>query len=308
MLKTRKCLLLLLVLLFLNPGSIYAQNAAPFNMEPISEFAFKVMSQFFQYDEGIPLEARVVEKQDTSEYVREKIVFRGVRDSRVPGYIAVPKTGSPPYPCVLQLHGLTASKSVWWDENSFASGGHITNGLLAAGYAVLSLDAQYHGERLINNDYESPDVMVFQKNWGNRIREMVVQSTIEYRRAIDYLDTRGDIDTARIGMIGYSMGGLMTFYLTGVEPRIKVSVACVTPTVKDNLSVTAPQNFATVIDDRPFLMLMGRTDQFYTVQEGQQLYTLIDSQTKDLIFYDSGHRLPKEYTKKALNWFQTHLK
>lgn len=299
--------LVLSILLLWSHVSINAQTETPFKMEPVGEEAFQVLLQFFQYDQGIPLEARIVEKQDTPDYVREKIVFRGVRDSRVPGYLAIPKTGTPPYPCVLQLHGIMGSKSDWWDDDSFLSGGHLTKGLLEAGSAVLALDAQYHGERISNNDYESPGVMVFQKGWLNRMREMIIQSTVEYRRAIDYLSTRTEIDTTQIGMIGYSMGGMMTFYLTGVEPRIKVSVACVTPTVKERLSATAPQNFAKAVGGRPFLMLMGQIDPFYTIEESQQLHDLIESSTKELVFYESGHRLPVEYTRKAIEWFQAYL-
>lgn len=61
---------------------------------------------------------------------------------------------------------------------------------------------------------------------------MIVQSVIEYRRAIDYLETRSEIDTDKIGLIGYSIGGVMTFILTGIDSRIDVSVACVTPTIR----------------------------------------------------------------------------
>jgi len=34
----------------------------------------------------IPFDAAVVETMDKKEYVREKIVFRGANDYRVPGY------------------------------------------------------------------------------------------------------------------------------------------------------------------------------------------------------------------------------
>ena len=306
--KSAYRLLVLSAFLLLNRVFVYAQTEAPFKMEPVGEEAFQVLHQFFQYDQGIPLEARIVEKQDNPNHVREKIVFRGVRDSRVPGYLAIPKTGAPPYPCVLQLHGLTGSKSDWWQDDGYISGGRVTKGLLEAGFAVLALDAQYHGERISNNDYESAGVMIFQQGWFNRSREMMVQSTVEYRRAIDYLNTRTEIDTTRIGVIGYSMGGMMTFSLTGVEPRIKVSVACVTPTIKDRFGATAPHNFAAAVDGRPFLMVMGRSDPYYVVEEAQQLHSLIDSPTKELVFYDSDHRLPVEYTGKAVAWFQNHLK
>lgn len=284
---------------------------------PVGDEAYRVLAQFFDYDEEIPLDVRIVEKTEEPSYVREKIVFRGVRDSHVPGYLAIPKTGTPPYPVVLQLHGLGGSKANWWDDEGFSRGGQVTQGLLGAGYAVLALDAQYHGERLVNNGYEPPGVMVFERGWLHRYRDLLVQSVVEYRRALDYLATREEIDADRVGMIGYSMGGHMTFILTGIDPRIDVSVACVTPSMtermtgvrmKENASfVIAPHEFARAVDSRPLLMLMGRSDQAYSVSEAEQLRDLIDGSSKKLIWYESGHRLPDEYIADALDWFQRHL-
>ncbi len=285
-----------------------AQHDSTFTMESIGPEAFEVMRQFFSYDQDIPLEARMVERLEEPEYVKEKIVFSGVRDSRVPGYLAIPKNGTIPHPCVLLLHGIGGSKESWWQDNSI-SGKQLTEQLLASGFAVLSLDAEYHGERLINNDYESPVVFTFEKEWLMRTRDMVVQSVIEHRRAIDYISTRTEIDSSKIGMIGYSMGGMMAFNLTAVEPRIKTSVACVMPVLKEAYSAMAVYNFAPYIKGRPFLMLVGRTDEFnYTVEEAQQLHDLITSTTKDLVFYESGHLLPGEWIIRAIEWMEKYLR
>ena len=88
-------------------------------------------------------------------------------------------------------------------------GGLVTHELLSAGFAVLALDIQYHGDRIDNNDYESPEVILGQELW-NKLTMMLIESAIDYRRTIDYLETRPEIDTSRIGLIGYSLGGIMT--------------------------------------------------------------------------------------------------
>jgi dienelactone hydrolase len=44
------------------------------------------------------------------------------------------------------------------------------------------------------------------------------------RRLIDYLETRPDADTHRLGAMGISGGGLATFYTTCLEERIKACV------------------------------------------------------------------------------------
>jgi predicted esterase len=282
----------------------------------LGDDAFQAILQFYQYDKEIPLDVALVETMDRERYVREKIVFRGGNDYRVPGYLAIPKAGTPPYPCVLQIHGMTLSKEEFWRSDSYHKGHLLTPTLLDAGFAVLSLDAQYHGERIIYNDFQSTLVMVFRKGWINRLREMVVQTVLDYRRAIDYLETRKEIDPERIGAIGYSLGGAMAINLTGVDPRIKVLTACVTPSLirprwpkQHHLSAIVPINFMRAINGRPILMLMGRNDTGQcTVEEAQTRYDLIEGESKELVFYESGHRLPEEHVKKAAEWFTRHLK
>ncbi len=283
----------------------------------LGDEAFQAILQFYQYDKDIPLDAAVVETMDQEKFVREKVVLRGAYDYRVPGYLAIPKTGAPPYPCVLQIHGMTLSKEDFWRSDSYHKGHLLTPALLDAGFAVLALDAQYHGERIIFNDFQSTLIMLFRKHWINRMREMVVQTVVDYRRAIDYLETRKEIDPNRIGVIGYSLGGTMSLILTGVDTRIKVTTACVAPLLmhpifpdQPDLSAIAPYNFIRAINGRPVLMLMGRNDYEvnYTVAEAKASYDLIEGESKEIVFYDSEHQLPEEHVSKAAGWFKNHLK
>ena len=185
----------------------------------------------------------------------------------------------------------------------------MTERLLGAGFAVFAMDSQYHGERAASNDYESPFVFTLERNWLHRARDMVAQSAVEARRGIDYLETRDDIDTDRIGIVGYSMGGLMTFELAAVEPRIRAAVAAVTPILKQDHSALAAHNFAPYVGETRFLMLMGREDsRNYSVEDAHQLHTLLGGPVKELSFYESGHKLPVDWTRAASEWMQRHLR
>jgi dienelactone hydrolase len=140
---------------------------------------------------------------------------------------------------------------------------------------------------------------------------MVLQTTVEHRRAIDYLATRPEIDAGRIGVLGLSMGGMITFALNACEPRVRASVAGVTPLNiwgPRELAVVSPFTFARGVGKRPFLMLMGRTDPSYSAAEAELLLEMIEGRPKQLLFYDSGHRLPEEYVARARQWFEDHLK
>ena len=155
--------------------------------------------------------------------------------------------------------------------------------------------------------------MVFQKRWTSRFREMLVQTIIECRRAIDYLETRSQIDKSRVGVVGYSLGGIETFALTALDIRVKVAVACVTPFghLDDPLGgdpVIAPRSFARALNGRPLLMQMGRNDQFCTPEQAQRLYDIIPGSKKEILSYASGHSLPTKYASKAAKWLRDGLK
>jgi len=293
-----------------------AQEQDAYQLKQVNNEVYNAILQFFEYDREIPIELRTVERIVKESYNRDKVVFTGNNNSRVVGYLAIPKIGNPPYPCVLQMHGLSVSKNDFWEEE-YHRAELVTEGLLSSGFVVLALDMPYHGERIYENDFESPLVTLMKKGWGYRIRDMVIQSTIEYRRVIDYLETRSDIDANRIGAIGYSLGSVITLNLAGVDDRIKTSVVCVTAIIKprpffppaEHLSGFAPQTFIKAIGNRPILILAAKNDDFNcTIGEAEQIYGLIESDNKKLIFYESGHKLPPEHAPEATNWFINNLK
>jgi dienelactone hydrolase len=301
--------------LLLGAGSAAAQAPAgaaasrPASSGPVvlaSAEVFQAVSQFYRYDTAAPLQAELLGKQTFPAYTREKISFAGFGGSRVPGYLALPRTGTGPFPVVLLIDGVGGSKERWFQDDSWPRGPLLTNALTGAGIAVLALDARFHGERAAENGYRNPRFSAQPAD-----RDMIAQSIVEHRRALDYLATRPEIDTTRIGALGLSMGGIMTFALSAMDPRIKASVAGVTPIepMKETIAIPiAPQTFAGAIGTTPFLMLMGRTDGFYTVADAQRLFELIPSPRKDIVFFDSGHRLPPEYATRAVEWLTTYLR
>jgi dienelactone hydrolase len=279
--------------------------------EPIGEEAYSILSAWYDYDATIPLEARVVELTETDTTVRRKVVFRGTRSFLVPGYLEFPKNAEPPYRCVVLCHGWSGGKQNWWEDGNYISGGDARKALVEKGYAVFALDAQGHGDRIAENDYHvvnlhnEPDA-VPRKNYFS-LREIVSQTVVDYRRGLDYLAKRGDIDMDRIGLLGYSMGGFHTFALTAVEPRIKVVAGCVVPVTWSDDPILAPANYARGIGDRPFCMLMGKEDPMCDEAQAKQLYALIEGPDTELHLYDAGHRLPVDYVKDAVTFIAGRL-
>jgi dienelactone hydrolase len=279
-------------------------------MTTLGPEALQAVKAFYDYDPRIPLDARIVERLEEGETRRDKIVFRGVRSFWVPGLLETPP-GDGPHPCVLLLHGWSWSKECWYDDDNYVSGGNLRRALLEAGFAIFALDAQIHGDRIAENDYAVTNIWPgegeeTQMNFFT-LPEICEQTVRDYRRGLDYLQTRPEIDMERIGAIGYSMGAWQIFPLSACEPRVKVSVATALPTEIDLYDPVSPWNYAAGIT-QPFLIQLGRQDESSPKESGEQLCALISSSVKQLLWYDGDHSLPVAYVPDAVTWFRTHLK
>ncbi|MDZ4857779.1 MAG: alpha/beta fold hydrolase [Candidatus Hydrogenedentes bacterium] len=302
--------LITLLVAFSLPLIAFAQETGPYPR--ITEEAYKARLPFFDYNKDIPLEARIVREWDEDKTLRQKFVFRGAQGFLVPGFIEFPKAAPKPAPLMLLLHGWSGGKDDWWEDGNYVSGGELRKALLDAGYAVLALDAPAHGERSNEIDYmhvnkfEDPDAP--EKLAYFTFTEIALQTVKDYRRALDYIAERGDADMARIGILGYSMGGMDAFYLLCVEPRIKMAITCVPPMRALDYGPTAPIDFTWGVKDKTILMLMGTNDDFYEVPRMNATYeAYIKSPNSKLIWYDRDHKLTEIYVPEALAWVKERL-
>lgn len=272
----------------------------------VSNEVYQAIAQFFEYDQNIPLEAKIIAKDNFKNGKREKIIFTGVNNSKVPAYLIIPNDDAVTHPIVFLVDGIYGSKERWLEDDSWPKGGLVTKALLDNGFAVMTLDAIYHGERAYENDFVPPP---WPRTFPYKARHMFMNTAVEYRRAMDYIMTREDIDASRIGFLGLSMGGLITFELTSIDSRIKSAVAGLTPVWKaPEFQPWLPSTYASRIKCRSFLMFMGNEDPVYTMKEARQLYDLIPISQKEFVAYNVQHEPPAEYVQKVTDWFLKSLK
>jgi dienelactone hydrolase len=279
----------------------------------ISEESFKARLPFFDYDKSIPLEGRIVREWRQGGGLKQKLVFRGAQGLLVPGYLEFPGTNQRPWQLVLLLHGWSGGKEDWYHDDNYINGGLMRKALLDAGYATLALDAATHGERSHEIDYQ--DVNRFDDPQASPRRnyftyaEISIQTVKDYRRALDLVYERGLVDTNGVGLVGYSMGGMDSFYLLAAEPRIKMAVACVPPLLSIGYGPASPIDYSWGIGQRPFLMLMGREDGMGVAARVEASYhDYIQGPNTKLVWYQRGHRLGEIYVPDALAWVKQHLK
>jgi cephalosporin-C deacetylase-like acetyl esterase len=271
----------------------------------VSNEVYQAIAQFYEYDQNIPLDARIVSKQDYVGESLEKIVFTGVNYSKVPSFLIIPKDGKEIHPVVLIVDGYSGTKERWLQDDSWPLGGLVTKALLKSGFAVMICDLAFHGER--NYETGFAGLPWFTVN-PYTSRQMIIHTAMDYRRAMDYLATRADIDNTRIGMMGLSMGGMITFQLASIDSRIKTGVAGLTAIFKEHeFQSSTPSTFASHVKSNSFLMFMGNKDPFYTMKEAHQLYDMIPIQKKEFVEYATGHTLTAEYVRLVNDWFLKNL-
>jgi len=276
----------------------YAQTE---ELKPLPETTLRAVLTFLDVDRAAPLDAHVVGRDEALGFPREKIVFSGARAQRVPAYLSLPKL-SAPVPLVLLQHGGAFSKEAWWAAGGFHNGEALTRRLLLAGFAVAALDAYGHGERSSGVDYASIRTMWFEEKRWPVFRDMYVQTTGDHRRFLQYLESRSELDLARVGTIGLSMGGVTSIYLAAAEPRVQIVVTGSSALADAWLYPIAPVNLAPALAHAQVLLLAGTNDPLVPSAATAALAAALPAATHRVRLWESGHQLPTEYTEEAYEW------
>lgn len=257
------------------------------------------LKQFYDVDNNKDPVVKEEVRTATAAY-SVHIVLTGPNGQQVPGGFLRPKADGV-YPVILLLHGPTSSKDAMLKAYGIP--------LINHGFAVLALDAPFHGERA-NPEKDPLDT----SNFGDAIHE----GCREYRRAIDWLIRRKDIDGHRIGVLGYSLGAMMGAILGAVDDRVQDLVLCAggdpivsfAPNVpegkRDRMYSISPSLFIGHIAPRRVLMLNSKTDTVMILTATLRLYDAA-ADPKSIEWYESDHILPDSHISRAVNWLTEKL-
>jgi dienelactone hydrolase len=141
---------------------------------------------------------------------------------RVPILIVRPATTGR-HAVVVVLHGTGGRKESthsWLDR------------LAARNIIGVAIDARYHGDRAGgaqgSESYQAAITAAWRAKAGQRQEHPFYYDTVwDLLRTVDYLQSRPDVDPARIGMLGISMGGIETWLAAAADPRIAVAVPAI---------------------------------------------------------------------------------
>jgi predicted esterase len=100
------------------------------------------------------------------------------------------------------------------------------------GMIGVAIDARYHGGRAGGAKGASAYHQAILRAWRAKPGEkheypFFFDTCWDLWRTLDYLQHRGDVDAERIGMIGFSMGGIQTWMAAAADERVKVVVPAI---------------------------------------------------------------------------------
>ncbi|HEX4951371.1 MAG TPA: alpha/beta hydrolase family protein [Blastocatellia bacterium] len=167
-----------------------------------------------------PLMPEVLNKSVDGELELEDVRFRADRGLWIPAIVAKPVGATKPLPAIICLPGTSGTRQHLTDANLKLSPFPRTGwarALAREGFVTISID--YRG-----SDARQQDIYLEAVREQLAGRSYMGLLVYEVMRAVDYLQTRADVDRTRIGVTGFSLGGAMAWYAAAADPRLRVVV------------------------------------------------------------------------------------
>ncbi|MEO6004481.1 MAG: alpha/beta hydrolase family protein [Opitutus sp.] len=281
-------------------------------------------------------------RKDHGDHIVEKFQFDNAAGSVVSGYLFCPTQFTGKLPAILYCHWHAGEYDVGKEELLEARHTPEAPGAAYArrGYVVLAIDAPGFGERNgqgpdgpAEKDFAGEETVckfelwVGRTFWGMMLRDDLI--------ALDYLASRPEVDAARIGVTGMSMGATRTWWLMALDERLSagVAIACMTryqnlirhgSIAQHHIGYFVPgmlnhfdsEAVMALIAPRPILFQTGDQDPGSpidgirhleaTVRSAYNVYGA-DQKFESLVYEGLGHVYTPQMWDRTFLWWETHL-
>jgi dienelactone hydrolase len=275
------------------------------NDKIVSDEVFEAYKGLYAYDRS-SLNVALEEAQGTADWTHEKVSFDAAYGhERVSAHLFLPKNSAPPFQLVVFFPAVGAMMSDRFNTSPYVE--EYLDFLMKSGRAVLF--------PIYKGTFERRDEIKPGGPAGNPPavwRDHIIAWSKDLGRSLDYLETRKDIDNAKVAYFGYSLGGSVASVLLAVEKRFKAAVlssgGCYFKRALPEADIT---NFVTRVKI-PVLMLNGRYDHWFPVESGQlTIFRRLGTpdQDKKHLIYEAGHAaVPhREEVRETLDWLDKYL-
>ena len=271
-------------------------SKVPSLADPVSDEVFAANLSDFDYD-STPLNPVIEETTEYLHWKRQRITFDSpVEGERMTLYLYLPNNESSRYQTILYWAGGSTQYVESVEYNRMPLDFALKNGRAVA-YPVL----KGMFERRVT---PPPD---WQTHSG---RDLAIEEVREFRRMIDYLETRPDIELDKLGYYGLSWGGRMGAIVLSVEPRIKAGVlnqAGINAGDHPDINVV---HFLPRVHV-PVLHFSGLYDSDFKFESSSKPFfdrIGTDAADKKHVVEPTGHFVPAAIMKgETLDWFDKYL-
>jgi dienelactone hydrolase len=271
-----------------------------------------------------PLEATVTGVLERDDYVVEKVHFQSVPGAYVIGNLYRPAKPAGRLPAVLYLCGHTKGKvNAPYQANPRWFGQH--------GYVALVLDPIQLGE---SQGFHHGTSRGERWDWPSRGYTPAGTEVWNAMRALDYLETRDDVDASRMGVTGLSGGGVISWCLGAADERVKVVVpVCQSGSIEHVVFDRATDghcdcafwinyyrwcwpDVGSLIAPRALLIASGSEDVLWrpygyrdVAHRIRRQYAALDASSQfDIVEDLTPHGYTPKLRQAIFTWFNTHLK
>jgi dienelactone hydrolase len=277
------------------------------------------------------LQATTTGVTEADEFRVERVHFQSMPGLYVTGNLYVPKNVTEPLPAILYVCGHAAVKL---DGVSYGNKTHYQHhGAWFArhGYVCLTIDSLQLGE------IESIHHGLYREGmwwWMNRGYTPAGVEAWNCVRALDYLQTRAEVDPQRLGVTGRSGGGAYSWWIAAIDDRIQTAVPVAGITDLQNHVVdgcveghcdcmymvnTFQWDYplvAALVAPRPLLISNTDRDSIFPLDgvvrlhaKVRKIYQLYGADEQLGLQITSGpHEDTQELRIHAFRWFDQHLK
>ena len=260
----------------------------------VDDATFETFRKRFDYQRE-EMNARVVERVETTSWTREKIALTA-SGKTFHAYLYLPKGFRRPLQVI-----------------HFAPAGDVVGGwktlphsievqwapVIRAGRAVFAVELEGFLGR------PRPPGWVRPETDSDEYVEYNVGRVNDMRRGLDYLESRPDIDRSRIALLGISAGGGTGVFISALESRYRSVLFGGTGISIREVRIAPAANRINFVPriKAPKLLLQGRYDEDTSLKsETEPMFRLL-KEPKRLQIYDGGHVAPREIAIPAVtNW------
>lgn len=277
-------------------------SASSVERVPVDDATYAAYGLAFDYDEDKPLNARIVDTNETRVWRRLKIALDAAySNDQALLYLYLPTNGAEPYQTVVYWCG--------WDtfdlsdvDDYFA---RQIDFLVKSGRAVAFPIMPGTFERRQANQASGRPPFDTQA-WRNN----AIDGVQDIRRTIDYLETRRDIDTSRLAYFGYSWGGVNAPISLAQEHRFQTAIIDIglMPAMPSNPQVDPLNSLPRI--PVPTLMFSGEFDPMVTRGDAEKYFELIGvpDDEKRHVWARGGHYIPRDLLiRESLDWLDRYL-